>query len=189
MLRALVAAAEPLTIAALTGVLGGHPNTVRVQLDHLVAAGFVAELPLTSTGRGRPARGYAATIAGEQVAGEDDDRDDHTALVEAIAEHLTHAPDPVGAATSLGRRWGRRIAARSEGGGLIEALAGQGFTPVVGEDGVALRTCPLLESARELPEIVCSMHQGMIDVLSPEPMRLRPFAVPGACLLSPEPAA
>lgn len=184
VLRALSAAPAPVTLAELTARLGGHPNTTRAQLEHLVADGFAEEATRPASGRGRPARAYAATIAGRQVAMEDDDRDNAGALVEAIAEHLVGTPDPVAAAHSLGRAWGRRLAA-ADGADLIGVLAAQGFTPEVDHDGIALRTCPLLTSAQQWPEVVCAIHQGLIDAVSPQPRRLLPFAAPGACLIRP----
>jgi predicted ArsR family transcriptional regulator len=181
VLRALVANG-PATLADLAEKLGGHPNTTRVQVEHLVSEGFAREVPLAlAPGRGRPARAYNATVSGRQVAVEDFERDDQGALVEAIAEHLADSPDPVAAAEALGRSWGRRL--RHERG-VVETLAGQGFTPEETDEGIALRTCPLLAAAMDRPEIVCAIHQGLIDAVSHEPMKLRPFALPGACLVS-----
>lgn len=182
VLRELAASPAPATLVELTARLGGHPNTTRAQLEHLVADGFATESARTASGRGRPARAYVATIAGRQVASEDPDRGSDGALVEAVAEQLVRTPDPVAAAHSLGRSWGRRLAA-AEGADLVSVLAAQGFTPEDGPDGISLRTCPLLASAQQWPEVVCAIHQGLIDAVSPEPRRLVPFAVPGACLV------
>jgi predicted ArsR family transcriptional regulator len=120
-------------------------------------------------------------VSGRQVAVEDFERDDHGAPVEAIAEHLADSPDPVAAAQAVGRSWGRRLRRDL---GVMETLASQGFTPEQTEDGLALRTCPLLASALERPDVVCAIHQGLIDAVSPESLTLRPFALPGACLVS-----
>lgn len=184
VLRAVAAAEEPVTLAELTAGLGGHPNTTRAQLEHLVADGFAVESSRPGTGRGRPARVYVATVAGRQVALEDPGWDGHQALVEAVAEQLVGTPDPIAAAHSLGRGWGRRLAA-SEDSDLVHVLAAQGFTPEETADGIALRTCPLLESAQRWPEVVCAIHQGLIDAVSPQPRKLLPFAAPGACLVRP----
>lgn len=186
VLRGLATSPEPLTIAALTEALGGHPNTVRVQLEHLVEGGFASEVDLPTKGRGRPARGYSATVSGRQVAVEDADRGEHSALVEAVAEQLASGSEPVADAEALGRRWGRKLGqGRTGRRSLTDALAGQGFTPTPAEDGIALLTCPLLSVAQQRPDVVCAIHQGLIDALSPEPMRLFPFAAPGACLVRP----
>jgi predicted ArsR family transcriptional regulator len=185
VLRTLVAAGRPVTLTELTDTLGGHPNTTRAQLEHLVSDGFAVESLRPGAGRGRPARTYTATIAGRQVALEDPDRDGQPALIEAVAEHLVASGDPVEAAHSLGRGWGRRLA-EAEGSDLAGMLAAQGFTPERTEDGLALRTCPLLDSATRWPDVVCAIHQGLIDAVAPEPQQLLPFAVPGACLVRPQ---
>lgn len=183
VLRSLAAAEGPVTITALTAELGGHPNSVRMHLEHLVSEGFAVEEPAPTGGRGRPPRAYRATIAGLQVAGQDDTWDGSSALVAALAEQFATGPEPVAAARELGRRWGRRL--RHADAGLLATLAAQGFTPRTCDDGIELRTCPLLATARQLPQVVCSIHQGLIDELSDDPLRLLPFARPGACVLRP----
>ena len=55
---------------------------------------------------------------------------------------------------------------------------------------VRLRTCPLLEAARRHPEVVCEVHAGLVEGADAAyggtgtGVDLRPFAVPGACLLA-----
>ena len=181
VLRALVAADRPVTITALVAELGGHPNSLRLHLEHLVSDGFAVEESPPPSGRGCPPRAYRATIGGHQVSGQDGSWDGGTALVSAVAEQLASAPEPAAESRALGCRWGRHL--RHADADLLGTLAAQGFAPRETEDGIELRTCPLLETARRLPEIVCSMHQGLIDELSPEPLRLLPFARPGACLV------
>ncbi|MCB0910819.1 MAG: helix-turn-helix domain-containing protein [Propionibacteriaceae bacterium] len=181
VLRAL-ASRESATLADLADALGGHPNTTRAQLEHLVAAGFATALDLPASGRGRPAHAWAATIAGRQVAGEDPNLDRQAALLEAVAEHLDGTPDPAAAAHAIGLGWGHRLAA-TRNDSLVPILAAQGFTPEEQDDGIALRTCPLLASARQRPAVVCGIHQGLIDAVSPAAWALEPFAAPGACLL------
>ena len=57
---------------------------------------------------------------------------------------------------------------------------------------VRLRRCPLLEAAHRNPEVVCSVHLGLVrgalDELGADPGRteaiaLQPFSEPGACRL------
>lgn len=184
VLQALLASDGRGTIATLHATLGGHANTVRAQLENLVSDGFVTQTSLPTPGRGRPARAYVATIAGRQVALEDPDREGQSALVEAVAEHLAGTADPAAAAHSVGLNWGGLLAATA-GGELVSILAGQGFTPLATADGIALRTCPLLASARRHPDVVCGIHQGLIDAISSEPRQLLPFAAAGACLIRP----
>lgn len=184
VLRALAGLTEPASVNELTAVLGGHPNSIRQQLELLVEAGYVAETEAAPEGRGRPARCHWLTTAGRQAALQDEPVSDHSALVTAVAEQVATLPDPVGVARAIGRRWGRRLAT-GDGGELIAVLGKQGFTPRVTEDGIELLTCPLLETVRELPEVTCSIHQGLIDALATEPLELLPFALPDACLARP----
>ncbi len=127
VLMALTEANTPLTIIALTAELGGHPNSIRLQLESLVESGFVSERTVNRGGRGRPARIYEPTVAGHQIAGQESYREDGSALVAAIADQLAANPEPVKAAQDFGRAWGRRLA--SDERGLLETLAGQGFAP------------------------------------------------------------
>ena len=71
VLMALTEANTPLTIIALTAELGGHPNSIRLQLESLVESGFVSERTVNRGGRGRPARIYEPTVAGHQIAGQE----------------------------------------------------------------------------------------------------------------------
>ena len=54
---------------------------------------------------------------------------------------------------------------------------------------VRLTRCPLLEAAHRSPEVVCSVHLGLVSGAleeygaDPEGSDLVPFAEPGACLL------
>lgn len=185
VLQALADSAGPATIAELTAVLGGHPNSIRVQLDHLVEAGFVEVSLLPPQGRGRPSQTFRVTVDGRQVAGQSDDLNDHHALLEAVTDHLAGTDDPKGAALSVGRSWGRRLAEREgELPDLAGLLARQGFAPQPSGDGLRLLTCPLLDLVHRHPELVCLIHQGLIDTLSPRPAVLHPFSAPGACTLT-----
>lgn len=208
VLRVLAGADGPLTIAELTEALGGHPNTVRAQLDHLVADGYAGSSPQPTPGRGRPAQGFIATLAGRQVAGSSDAADDRGALLDAVADLVADGPDPRAAALALGRAWGARLGAEATDSplarpttpGLVEGsthpeastgsaidlavlLARQGFTPERHPDGLRLLTCPLLAAAGRHPEVVCTIHQGLIEAAASGPVRLLPFAEPGACLV------
>lgn len=202
VLRALVRAGGQLTSAELTAELGGHPNTVRPHLDRLVAEGFVDVVALPAVGRGRPARAYRTTIAGRQVAGQDVSTLAGSALLGAVTDELRGSAEPALSARRFGRSWGRRLgavsqreapwadlAAAGDGPGpavsVLDTLAGQGFTPQPEPDGLHLLTCPLLAEAVDAPQVVCSLHQGMLDALSDAPLRLVPFAGPGYCLVSP----
>lgn len=193
VLRVLAGADGPQTIAALTEALGGHPNSVRAHLERLIAAGYVGSSPQPAPGRGRPAQGFSATADGRRAAFAADTPDPHTALLDAIADQFGGLPDPAATALELGRAWGARLAdpavdgLPSEPGAapaiLAEALTRQGFSPEPHFVGLRLRTCPLLSAARRNPEVVCGIHQGMIEATTTTPVTLVPFAEPGGCLV------
>ena len=74
---------------------------------------------------------------------------------------------------------------------VVELLDGLGFAPLADARAqtVRLRRCPLLEAAREQPEVVCSVHLGIVRGAldswgtTSDATSLVPFAEPGACLL------
>lgn len=200
VLEALTSRTAPATIAELTGALGGHPNTVRSHLHQLVDAGLVDRLTLETEGRGRPAHAYAATERGilsaeasrvaRPVATDE--------LISAVAEHLATTPDPEQHARAIGRIWagqlledGSRPTGAQPADELVAMLTTAGFSPQVdsASSEIALRTCPVLDSAREHPEVVCTIHEGMLraalDRSGAEAVavQLLPFARPGACLV------
>ena len=185
------------TVSAVADALRLHHNTARGHLDALVELGLVVRSRQPAAGRGRPAWLYTS-VAG---AGTDDRSRDYLALTTAFATHVARTSrDPAEASRGIGREWGRRLAGASGKGGRAEVLAllaRGGFGPELSTDGatVALRRCPLLEAARAHPDVVCQVHQGMVQGLleargvDPTGVRLRPFAEPGACLLElPHPA-
>ncbi len=179
VLRMLASAPGPVTITDLQAELGGHPNRFRAHLETLVSNGFAAESTADVSGPGRPARTYTATAVGAQVALEDPGRHIYVALVEAVVEGLASHPDPVEAALALGTTWGRHVPKV----GLVETLAAQGFSPSVEQDRILLRTCPMLDLARRETAITCTMHQGMLDAVSGEGLRLMPFAEADGCVV------
>lgn len=210
VLGALRQRGGPVTIRELTEELGGHPNTVRLHLQRLVAEGWVVEERAPVAGRGRPARVYRA--APHATASTNPVAEEYLGLATAFAAHLGRGEAPAREAREVGRLWGATLAARSgDGAGspgdaaeaqrrarteVIGLLDGLGFSPV--DDGperpVRLRTCPILAAARENPEVICSVHLGLVEGAlearggSGEGVSLRPFAAPGSChLLVPAP--
>lgn len=196
VLERLQRSARPVTIAGLAGELGVHPNTAREHLEALVARGLATRERAVAKGRGRPAWRYAAA---DDHPEPDPRVRDYAGLAAALAGHLARtSPNPTGDGLAAGWAWGRSLASsrqshpgkspRHEVVGLLEEL---GFAPEA--DGaattVALRRCPLLDAAREYPQVVCQVHLGIVRGAlehyggDPEPTELLPFAEPGACRL------
>lgn len=199
------ATGRPATIAELAEVLGGHPNSTRAQLGNLVDAGLVERVEIESGARGRPAHGHRLTERGRLVADAV-----HVArpvstdeLVLAMAEHLATTPDAEVHARAIGRHWAAQLADVPPAGGrrsadpatlpvdqVVSVLTTAGFSPQVDPTGdVALRTCPVLRSARQHPEVVCTMHAEMLRATLEQSgaddveVGLVPFARDGACLV------
>lgn len=185
----------PVSVAEVAESTGQHPNTVREHLDALVTARLATREARAATGRGRPAWLYAAVPAPEPGAPE------YAGLATALAMQLAAtSPDPRREAAAAGELWGRRladdrrperrsaVAARRAVVGLLGHL---GFEPATDSRATTTRltTCPLLEAAVDQPDVVCSVHLGIVRGAldtwgaDDEPAALVPFAEPGACLL------
>jgi predicted ArsR family transcriptional regulator len=196
VLERLQRSAQPVTIAALATQLGVHPNTVREHLEALVVRGLATRERAAAKGRGRPAWRYAAA---DDHAEPDPRVRDYAGLAAALAGHLARtSPNPTGDGLAAGWAWGRslvssrpphpEIGPRHEVVRLLDEL---GFAPEADEEAttVALRRCPLLDAAREYPQVVCQVHLGIVRGAlehhggDPEPTELLPFAEPGACRL------
>src|SRR5690606_38641987 len=110
------------------------------------------------------------------------------------------SPDPVAEAVTAGEDWGRRLATdpsrpRHHGpatSAVTALLADLGFAPepaAATPGRVRLTRCPLLEVARQYPDVVCAVHLGLVRGAlreygaAPDHVDLKPFAEPGGCLL------
>lgn len=198
VLEQLQQRAAAATVADLATDLGLHTNTAREHLDALVGQGLAVRERAVSSGRGRPAWLY--TAATDTV--EPDVRvRDYAGLAAALAGHLERTSvDPGADALEAGRLWGRELAG-AEGVARTTALVGRrrtvdllgglGFDPRVDARATtaALRRCPLLDAARQYPQVVCNVHLGIVrgayEIYGGDPRRtaLLPFSEPGACRL------
>lgn len=169
-------------MAAATGL---SVATVRHHLAALAEAGLVAATASAGQGRGRPRLRYAPTRADPaQRPAESPFRE----LAEALAEAVGGGP---GASREAGRGWGRRLAGHGPAAEQVFAVAARmGFAPRdepgpgPGTRRVLLHDCPYRELARSRPEVVCAVHQGVLDGLlesSGTTARLLPFVGPDLC--------
>lgn len=161
------------------------------------------------TAAGRAARAGRAASAGG--AGDGRAAAEYRGLTAAFAAHLARSSgDPEQEAREIGRDWGRLLAgspraaedpAPSGGNGtggaadrpararVLDLLEELGFGPEDDGHGIALRTCPLLELATSMPQVICRVHEGLVEGAldaygaSPTGVELAPFAEPGACRL------
>ncbi|CAM5313053.1 hypothetical protein SAVIM338S_00631 [Streptomyces avidinii] len=169
--------------AELSAATGLSVATVRHHLTALTAAGLVRACARPGPpGPGRPPLGWRPVPRAEPA--EAPYRELACALATALADHGGTAP---AAARAAGRAWGIALAVPgADPAGQVVALAARlGFGPEPREGGrVLLHDCPYRAMARERPEVVCSVHQGMIDGLlegTGTSAVLRPFLSPGLC--------
>lgn len=175
-----------------------HPSTVRFHLQALEDAGLVDR---TVERRGRPGRprvAYVALVPDDPV----ESAERYLLLSRVLASSIARSVvDPAALAREAGREWGRAIA--REGGAavplsmeeavraLMAMLEDLGFAPEVGADGpepsIWLRRCPFRDVAETNPDVVCSVHLGLMQgALSTWRAGLRaeslePFVEPGLC--------
>ena len=193
MLAALRGAAAALTLADLSELTALHVNTLREHLDALERSGLVTRGSASPHGRGRPRTLYEAATRGH---------DEYAGLAAALAStiHRTSA-DPGRDAAIAGEQWGHELAADrghphgtgpARARGAVVALLDEiGFAPEAdrGNAVVRLTRCPLLETAKRYPDVVCAVHLGIVRGAleeyggDPGPAELLPFAEPGACRL------
>lgn len=196
VLSALQDQSAPLTMADLSSATGLHPNTLREHLDALEGAGRVRRRDAAPSGPGRPRALY------EAVPPEPAGRAEYAGLAAALAAtiHRT-SDDPPRDAAEAGDLWGRELAAdhgAPTGGGeaaarhqVVGLLGEMGFAPEADRDSTTVRLtrCPLLDTARRYPDVVCAVHLGIVRGALDEygadaaPAELLPFSEPGACRL------
>ncbi len=192
---AIVGAADTgLTVAQVAERFGGHPNASRAHLETLAADRLVAGVPGQPIGRGRPARRYRITPAGRRaLSGRSGS--DYRELTHAFAALLSATGDAA-LAREVGRLWAAELTkwdtddqhgAEAEDR-LMRLLAALDFSPDRRPDGIVLHTCPFVEEARLNPEIICGVHQGLVDTAlrawgDQAGARLLPFSAPDGCRL------
>ncbi len=198
LLDALRAGDGPMDVRELAVACGLHVTTVRFHLGVLTDAGLVRSQSGRSGTRGRPRRLY--TPAGGAVT-----PGEHTGyelLSALLAAHWADDHDErVRRAEQAGWAWGGQRAAeagpkaatRAEAAAHANTVFAElGFDSELAQDGddpqIRLHTCPFRAVAATYPEVVCSIHLGLLRrVLAdtdapPSDVQLRPFVQPHLCL-------
>jgi len=194
LLDVLQSAGEPLDVAVLAAAVGLHVTTARFHLDVLERAGLVRRATARDSRPGRPRMLYVATAAADVDEG---NRQLADVLVAALAaDPRTGRPW----AERAGRRWADNQVPAAEGQSWEEGtrqvsdLFGQlGFAPRVVDDSqqrhLELDACPFRDLARVYPDVVCSLHLGLLRgslsrlrVPLAEQAGLRPFVGSELCI-------
>lgn len=177
---------------------GQHVNTVRLHLEYLAERGLALRERAPGTGRGRPSWHYRANPDSQEP---DRRVREYGALAGALAAHIMRTSgQPADDAYAAGLEWGRQEACDRHLGDtsaadarrtVVSILDALGFAPVANgrHTTVLLTQCPLLDVARQYPDVVCQVHRGLVGGLlqslgaDPEDADLQPFSDPGSCRL------
>ncbi|MER5887906.1 ArsR family transcriptional regulator [Streptomyces sp. NPDC001941] len=180
----------PLGVDELAAGAGLSVATVRHHLAVLAEAGLVRATTTAGPGRGRPRLRYAAARGTA-----DEDARAADAAYRDLAAVLVDAVTTAGAdARTAGRQWGRTLAAQdpdaSPADRVLAHATRMGFGPEQAPhrpDGgrrLLLHACPYRALARARPDVVCAVHQGVLDGLldgTGSAAVLTPFAAPDLC--------
>jgi predicted ArsR family transcriptional regulator len=147
--------------------LGVHPNTARWHLGILRDAGLVESRAVASGTRGRPRILYAlrpGAVPGEQS--------EYRLLATILAGLVGERPDSGSETARAGRAWGKylvkrplplaRIGAEEATQEVASLLAEQGFAPEIEGGEIHMHRCPFAEIAETHPDVVCSVHKGLV---------------------------
>ena len=198
----LLARTDGADARSLAEQLGLHVNTVRTHLALLEDAGLVTSTREDRDRPGRPKLLYRVT----EPAGESEPADPrgYRFLAGMLASFLASSEaEPARAAERTGAAWGHylidapapfhAVEPTAAVARIVELLEEFGFEPELdAEDpsrpSILLHRCPFLDVAKEHPEIVCSIHLGLmrgaLDELGVEveARDLIPWAGPEFCV-------
>lgn len=165
----LARAPKPLATAEVADTLGLHPNTVRPHLERMRDVGLL-EVSVDAQGAvGRPQHRYSLAPDAPSLGFEPPA---FPVLARMLLRLAATASLPAADAIEAGREHGAFDAARPDRAGacqeaLTAELAELGFDPAsVAEDDsltVAFTRCPFRELAEAHPELVCSLHRGLVE--------------------------
>ena len=163
---------RPLTTAEIADLVGLHPNTVRPHLDRMREVGLVA-VEVGGRGEvGRPQHRWAIAAGVPSLDPEPRVMPVLAGMVLTMAERLGASADD---AEAVGREEGsRRAVSYSSAPSALESIVSDldrlGFEPVVSDGGdgsavVSFAQCPFGDLVDRHPELVCSLHRGLVDGL------------------------
>ncbi|CAN5479001.1 winged-helix domain-containing protein [soil metagenome] len=166
----LARSAHPLSTADVAESLGLHSNTVRPHLERMRDVGLLVARPDTSGAVGRPQKLYTIAPDSPSLGLE-------PPVYPMLARMLISMARDAGiggeVAAAAGRDEGRRLAHRQgerqlPGADAAYAMLDElGFDPArVDEDDVAtiaFTHCPFADMAESNPELICSLHRGMLE--------------------------
>lgn len=169
----LAAAGQPLTTAEIAELLGLHSNTVRPHLERMREVGLI-DVSVDGRGEvGRPHHRYAIAAVAPSLGFEPSGVAELADLALAMARRLGASSDD---AYEIGYERGARRAdhygsAPSTLEALVADLGRLGFDPTVEEADdhetaiVSFGRCPFQAQVEEHPDLICTLHHGIVSGL------------------------
>jgi predicted ArsR family transcriptional regulator len=206
LLDALRASECPLDARELAAACGLHVSTVRFHLEILSEAGLVRSQSESPRTRGRPRLLYAAASVGDTVGSK---QTGYQMLATVLAANWAQTPAQRAqraerAGWALAKEQGLRprpspgLTAEESVAQVSGLFAELGFEPELSREGqdlqIRLHACPFRAVAQEHPEVVCSMHLGLLrgalaELAAPATVSsMRPFVEPHLCVAHISPA-
>lgn len=196
LLELVAASAEPLGAAEIATRVDLHITTVRFHLDQLEAAHLIRRDVERDGRRGRPRVVYRAAPAAAQSSV-------HRQLIDVLAGALAGDADGGRSrAMRAGEQWADALAPQTGPDAvlpLVGVLDSLGFEPQLRAAGsqaqnsepvVDLLACPFRRAALDHPDVVCSVHRGLIARTlersghSRDEASLHPFVQPELCTVT-----
>lgn len=165
----------PLSTAEIAETLGLHPNTVRPHLERMCDVGLLESRPDSTGAVGRPQKLYSVADNAPSLGLE-------PPVFLMMARMLIDVAHSAGVDSEItlnaGRSEGRSRAlsastseipaAREPLESVIGMQADLGFDPAMVMDGdssatVAFTHCPFADLAAKNPEVVCTLHRGLVE--------------------------
>lgn len=205
LLDALRASERPLDARELAAECGLHVSTVRFHLDVLSEAGLVRSHSESPRTRGRPRLLYGPASVGppgpetDRISGA---RHDPRRALGRHPSRASTAGERAGWAVAREQGFTPRpspsLTAEESVAQVSGLFAEFGFEPELAREGqdlqIRLHACPFRAVAQEHPEVVCSIHLGLLrgalaDLGAPATTSsLRPFVEPHLCVAHITPA-
>jgi len=164
----LARSSAPLATAQIADTLGLHANTVRPHLDRMREVGLLDVITEAQGSVGRPQHRYSLAADAPSLGFEPPA---FPVLARMLLRLAATAEVPASDAVEAGREQGATAAQVRRAGTCAEALTHElatlGFDPesVVDDDGatIAFTRCPFRELAEANPDLVCSLHRGLVE--------------------------
>jgi predicted ArsR family transcriptional regulator len=209
LLDVLRASQRPLDARELAAASGLHVSTARFHLCVLSEAGFVLSRSEVPRRRGRPRLLYAPVSVGAAVDEAGAAMPGYQLLATVLAAHWAETPaeraqraERAGRAAARNQRFALRrspsLTAEESVAQVSGLLAELGFEPELAREDrnvqIRLHACPFRAVAQEHPEVVCSLHLGLLRGALAElgaPLNVRslvPFVEPHLCVAHISPA-